>query len=150
MIDDKLSKNMTFLIHVLKTKKYSPYVLSIINTEMFFRSSKDRTLEYFAWILLWLIQSKRISTLSIGVAQIQMKHWKNLGFISSYKPTLSNVLIILNYKINYRACEKYIETFDINKLSTVEIANIYNGTPRKYYCSILDRSFILSKKYLRV
>lgn len=145
MIDAKLAKNMTFLIHVLKIKNYSPYVLAIINTEMFFRSSKDRTVEYFAWIFLWLIQSKRVSTLSIGVAQIQMRHWKTLGFISSYKPTLSNVLTILNYQINYRACEKYMEKFDINKLSTEEIAKIYNGNMRKYYCSILNKSFILSE-----
>jgi len=148
MINPKLSKNIIFLIHSLRMRNYSPYVLAIINTEMFFRSSKHRFVEYLAWIFLWLIQSKRVSTLSIGIAQIQIRHWKDLGFITSYKPTLSNILTILNYKLNYNACQKYIDKFNIDNPSTQKIAKIYNGKPRKYYCSILEKSLVLSKRYL--
>ena len=125
---------------LLFSKDKNPCVLSIsiICTERFFRSSFDRFLEYLAWIFFWLFQDNRIQEVSLGVAQIQLKHWHRLGKIDSFSPSLKNLSYIISFKENYRMVRELLINEGISKESDViEIARFYNGTPRNYYCVIL-------------
>lgn len=132
---DKLIKEC-----LLFSKDKNPCILSIsiICTERFFRSSFDRFLEYLAWVFFWLFQDIRLQELSLGVAQIQLKHWRRLGKIDSFSPSLKNLGYITSFKANYQMVNELLINEGISKESDmIEIARFYNGTPRNYYCTIL-------------
>ena len=114
-------------------------ILSIIVTEMFFRNFFDRFLEYITWILVGWIWKKRIARLSIGVAQIQLRHWQSMGYIDSLSPSLKSLLTVTSPSINYQACCNYLDKTGYKRGSSLlEVARLYAGKARKYYVQILN------------
>ena len=73
--------HITLLVLLKSSKRDNINVISLILCEMHFNNFFKRRLEYMAWFLLSLIKSKRILTLSVGIAQVQIKHWIEHGFI---------------------------------------------------------------------
>lgn len=119
-----------------------PAALSVILTEMFFRSRLRRYVEYAAWLVLWALPFKKISTLTVGVAQLQLQHWYNLGFISSFTPSLTNLLTVSNVNNNYHACVEFLRINDcLAPFDSIKIADVYTGNARKYYVQILRFAF---------
>lgn len=146
-MNKQIERDLVYLVTVLKQRNFSVLPLAFIATEMHFRGSAHRTLEYLYWVLLWLVRSKRIELLSVGIAQIQLRYWKRFGFINTYSPSVSNILAISDARINYSACKRYCEVFALdNDSSLTEISLAYTGLPRKYYSNVLGQAIAASNE----
>jgi len=81
------------------------------------------------------------------VAQIQLRHWCDLGFIRSLSPTIGHLRIITDPTANYRACKKYLEARGYSaELSSNELARLYTGSARKYYVTVLSKAITMWDK----
>lgn len=104
MIAKSIINKNTFLIRKLvHSGRTDLNVIALILCESYFRKKKDRIIEYFAMPFLYLINRNRFNKLSIGIGQIQLKHWikfkKNkspisLSAYSSYFSVLNNYDLI--------------------------------------------------------
>lgn len=146
-ISKKLIKIRQYVIYAVKTQEFNRAVASLISTEMYFRGSFHRFMEYGAWVVYWLLWPHKLGGLSVGLAQIQLRHWYRFGFICSLSPTWTHLRIITDPTSNYTACEKYIvEKGYKPDLPVADIARLYTGRARKYYVSILTKAETMWKK----
>lgn len=142
MMNDEILKNLSFLALRVRRFDLSPATLSVIATEMYFRSSIHRFLEYCAWIVLWYLDSQRVKTLSVGIAQIQLKRWVGLGFISSCRPSITNLQCVASVENNYAACHQYlggIASFEENNAKA--LSELYSGKARKYHTKAIEAAY---------
>lgn len=142
MMNDAVLRNIVFISTRVELFYLSPVVLSIIATEMYFRNSLHRLAEYFAWILLWHLGSKRVETLSVGIAQIQIKRWVELGFIDSFCQSISNIAVVANVEKNYLACLLYL-----GKIASYEgsdpkvLSELYSGKARVFHSKVIATTY---------
>lgn len=142
-----LLKNKQTFSTSLRIVSYDKTIVSLLITEMFFRRSFDRFVEYLAWIFIGFICPSKIEKLSIGIAQIQLKHWFSLGYINSLRPSWKSFCTITNPNINYNACKDYLKREGYNSgFSLLEITRLYTGRPRKYYLKIFSTTLQLLKE----
>lgn len=142
MMNDTLLKNVSFLAARVRRFNLSPAVLAIIATEMYFRSSLYRFAEYFAWFALWHFNSKRVEVLSVGISQIQIKMWVELGFINSCRPSISNLWVVANVDNNYMACQRYLEQVASSKESNAKVlSELYSGKARIFHSKTIARAY---------
>ena len=127
----------TFSILVASGRSDS-HVLALIGTELFFKDSVQRALEYAAWALLSLLWPDRAERVSIGISQVQVRHWRNAGLISSSGPRLSTIALFLDPKANYDSAAAYLRMNGVTRHSTLrEIARTYRGEVRTYHMKVL-------------
>jgi hypothetical protein len=142
MMNDALLRNISFLSARVKRFDLSPAVLSIIATEMYFRNSLYRLAEYFAWIVLWHMNSKKVEMLSVGIAQIQIKLWVELGFIRSCRPSISNLLAVAKVENNYMACQRYLgQVSSSNESNAKMLSELYSGKARIFHSKAIARAY---------
>jgi len=135
----QISTIVMFLWLRLGRRDKSHNVLAILTAEMYFRGSWHRTLEYVTWIIFWHLKLQRIRTLSLGVAQIQLRNWVKLGYLDSMKPNISNIQTISKIENNYNACEDYLNMrLALNEANPIELSAAYSGRARKYHVSIIN------------
>lgn len=123
--------------------QYSRSVISVLATEMTFRKKWHRRGEILYWVALWIIKSKRLEELTVGISQIKLKHWHNLGYISSYQPSYENIKLITNILVNYNACNQFLREIlpqTIGSNSERKIVEYYAGRPRKYYVRTISKA----------
>jgi hypothetical protein len=146
-ISNQLLRTKYYLDYSLRTQAFDRAVASLISTEMYFRGSLHRFMEYIAWIIYWLVRPNKLYGLSVGVAQIQLRHWCNLGFIRSFSPSIGHLRIITDPTANYKACKKYLLARGYSdELSSNELACLYTGSARKYYVTVLSKAIIMWDK----
>jgi hypothetical protein len=129
------------LVSLIKTGRSNPYILAIILTESHFRNSYQRTKEYVLWFLLYLFSPERVHKLSVGIAQIQIRHWVNLNFIESDRPSLSSLQKMMNPYLNYDVCSAFLDTYLNQNISLENISVIYRGRSGVYYCKVLKSAY---------
>ena len=142
MMNDAILKNLSYLASRVRRFDLSPATLSVIAAEMYFRSSIHRLVEYFTWILLWYLDSKRVKTLSVGIAQIQLKRWVELGFINSCRPSITNLLCVASVENNYAACHQYLggmASFEEN--NSKALSERYSGKARKFHTKVIEAAY---------
>jgi hypothetical protein len=121
--------------------------LALVASEMYFRGQLDRVVEYCLWVALWVIRSKRVAALTIGIAQVSVGQWKQLGFFDSHAPSLQNFRTVTVVKNNYSACVRICALHGLQASSPVpEIAAAYTGAARSYYCSLLRESLLTCRR----
>jgi len=141
-MNDALLSNLSFLAARVRSFDLSPAVLSVIAAEMYFRNSLYRLAEYFAWIVLWHFDSKRMEILSVGIAQIQIRTWLELGFISSYRPSISNLGAVANVENNYMACQRYLGKVASSKENNAKVlSELYSGKARIFHSKAIASAY---------
>lgn len=138
-MNDKIQSNVVYLNSSLRNTEKSSLVISIIAVEMYFRSASHRALEYVFWILLWLFRVSRTDKISVGVAQIQIRTWVELGYIPSVSPRISSLLAVMKLENNYAACKAYLDKHAIcDRVNIVKLSDIYSGRSRKYHVQAIN------------
>ena len=146
-ISKQLLKTKYLIDHSIETEAFDQAVASLLSTEMYFRRSLHRLVEYIAWIIYWVICPEKLGSLSVGLAQIQLRHWHDLGFIPSLNPTLKNLKLITHPTTNYIACRKFLLVRGYAKdISLIDLAQLYTGSARKYYVTVLAKAQIMWKR----
>lgn len=144
---DTILNNLIFLSIRVKRFDLSPAVLSVIAAEMFFRGSLHRMVEYCTWVALWFINAKRVETLSVGIAQIQLKRWVELGYICSLAPTISNLKAVFSVDNNYAACHRYLAHLSFSELSDPkQLSKVYSGRARIFHVNVIDSALSAAGK----
>lgn len=150
-ISDQLLRTKYYIDYSLRTQPFDLSVASLISTEMYFRRSLHRLMEYVGWIIYWLVWPDKLYGLSVGVAQIQLRHWLALGYIRSVSPTLGHLRMITDPIANYKACREYLLARGYTKdISSNELAHLYTGSARKYYVSVLTKATTMWDKGLNI
>jgi hypothetical protein len=143
-INNHLLRTKYLIDHSIETEAFDQAVASLLSTEMYFRRSLHRLMEYIAWIIYWVACPKKLSSLSVGIAQIQLRHWRDLGVISSLNPTPKNLRLITHPTTNYMACRKFLLVRGYAKdISIIDLAHIYTGSARRYYVTVLAKAQVM-------
>ena len=127
------------LIRGLKAKDLrEPNVLAILAVETFYRPAAVRMLEYAIWLALSAFGLERVRSMSIGRAQVQLVHWRDLGLIDSVRFSFGRFARVRSLESNYEACRRYLHRREALGESDPEVlATAYTGEPRPVYASML-------------
>ncbi|MCJ8165253.1 hypothetical protein MKJ04_10395 [Pontibacter sp. E15-1] len=138
MIAKSIIKQNAFLIKkLIENGRTDLNVIALILCESYFRKTTDRLVEYLAMPFLYLLNKKRFESLSIGVGQIQLKHWIKVKKIQS--PLSLNA---------YSSYFSVIENYDLlNELIKQNLGSRYNdskliafhtGETRKFHFNLFQ------------
>lgn len=142
MIDKHIDKMTPDIQLLKKSNKGNNYVLAIMLTESFFRSKARMVGEVLFWMLCSIFRPKRVPTISIGICQMQIKHWVSLGSFGDEKPSLKNIFKVFDIFENYEVCYAHLSSMDMLKsCSILEISNFYRGRNGRYYYKTLNHCF---------
>lgn len=120
------------------TGRTERWVLAIMATEAYFKRPGGRILECIAWPLLSLFWPARLERLSVGVAQIQLRHWVALGLLSGMRFTPSRLRRVLSLESNYDACAAYLHArAQMDRLDVPTAVKLYNGGANAEYAQVL-------------
>lgn len=147
MMNDAIYNNLVFLFKSVNRLDLSPAVLSVIATEMYFRGSFHRLIEYCAWVILWFIYPKRLETLSVGVAQIQLYKWVEMGYMNSLSPSYSNFKTVFNIDINYSVCHNLLSNLSFSEVTDPrELSSLYTGQARIFHVKVIEFALSCAEK----
>ncbi len=120
------------------TGRTDRWVLAIMATEAHFKGPSGRILECLAWPVLSVFRPARLVTLSLGVAQIQLRHWVDLGQLPGMRFTPSRLRRVLSLRRNYDACAAYLEArVRLDELDVATAVRLYNGGTNPDYQRVL-------------
>ncbi len=120
------------------TGRTDRWVLAIMATEAGFKGRGGRILECLAWPLLSVFWPARLPLLSVGVAQIQLRHWVDLGQLPGMRFTPSRLRRVLSLRSNYDACAAYLHArARLDRLDVSTAVKLYTGGARADYERVL-------------
>lgn len=113
-------------------------ILAVLATESFFRPAGVRCIEMAAWVCLTLVGTRRAETISVGLAQAQVRHWRSAALIDSTTNPLFAIAKFCDPRANYDACLAVLRPI----LSTVPTAKIiallYTGKTTDFHVRVLS------------
>lgn len=117
------------------------WAAALILVEASQRPAAARVVEYLAWALLWFFHPRRLATLSVGVGQLQLRHWASLGMTGGCRPSLRNFLRVTSPKWNHYAIQAYLRrSLGNTEWTTRSVSLAYAGEARSYYMAELTRA----------
>jgi hypothetical protein len=120
------------------TGRTDRWVLAIMATEAGFKGRGGRILECLVWPVLSLFWPARLATLSLGVAQIQLRHWVGLGQLPGMRFTPARLRRVLSLRHNYDACAAYLHArARLDRLDVATAVRLYTGGARPDYEQVL-------------
>lgn len=124
------------LLH--KQGKNDTTVIAVLATESFFRPTLHRTFEYLYWLLLDSISIEKTKYISVGISQVQVRHWLESKLISSSTNQISTIMKFSNPFLNYDVCQYFLSKYQLNGNSGKEIMKIYTGKTTRYHINIYN------------
>lgn len=138
MISKSIIRKNSFLIRkLIKSGRTDLDIISLILCESHFRKKNDRVIEYIILPILFFISKKRFKKLSVGIAQIQLKHWikiKNIKSPISFKSYLTYFSIIENYDVLKELIYYNLE----DNYNDSRLIAFHTGETRKYHLSLFQ------------
>jgi hypothetical protein len=120
------------------TGRTDRWVLAIMATEASFKGPGGRILECLVWPVLSVIWPARLARLSVGVAQIQLRHWVSLGHLPGMRFTPSRLRRVLSLRSNYDACAAYLGArARLDRLDVSIAVRLYTGGANADYERVL-------------
>lgn len=120
------------------TGRTDRWVLAIRATEAHFKGRGGRILECLAWPVLSVIRPARLAMLSLGVAQIQLRHWVDLGQLPGMRFTPARLRRVLSLPRNYDACAAYLQArAQLDRLDVATAVRLYTGGANADYERVL-------------
>lgn len=126
-------RNVIFLFR--KTGRDDSDIIAIVLSEMYFSPPGKRFLEYCAWFLYSIVSHSRLNYLSLGISQIQLRHWAASGALCNTKASLSSFLIVFNPLTNYDMA--YALLRDCNR-NPKKLLGAYRGEARTYHLAVYN------------
>jgi hypothetical protein len=138
MIAESIIKKNSFLVRkLIYSGRTDLNIIALILCESHFRRNTHRVIEYCAMPILFLIAKERFNRLSIGIAQIQLKHWirikKNNSPISM-KSYMSYFSIMENYDVLKELIQSNLE----DGYNDSKLIAFHTGETRKYHFSLFQ------------
>jgi len=120
------------------TGRTERWVLAIMAAEACFKRPGGRILECIAWPVLSVVWPARLERLSVGVAQIQLRHWVSLGYLSGMRFTPFRLRRVLSLESNYDCCAAYLhERVQLDRLDIPTAVKLYTGGANPDYEHVL-------------
>ena len=119
----------------------APNAVALIAVESVLRPRPIRLAEYAAWAALSLTRSKRVLSLSVGPAQIQLRYWQKLGLLDGTACTPRRLRHVAGLRANYDTCRVFLE--DAGALHTRDpgdLAAAYTGGRDPKYVALLEKA----------
>ena len=113
---------------LLGTGRTDPRLIGILMTESFFRGPLRRLFEYFAFYTLRIVRHRRAGRISLGLAQLQARHWKS-------RPTIDSVLSPIRA---YDMLDDYLAGRGCRYASTRNIVAAQVGEIRGHYFELVE------------
>jgi hypothetical protein len=146
MVERFFHSNIGKVNYLIRNNRTNCEVLALIITEMYFNSLIKRIIEYTAFLLLSKLFPYRIDRLSVGIAQVQIRHWRDYGFISK-RIKVFDILIISDTLKNYDIAYELIKPRLIEKSDFSKILADYRGESRAYHLKIYTQFYGFIKNY---
>ena len=127
---EMFSSTVAFLI---SHNRRDPLVLALLAAESFFRPTIHLFFESIYWILMDMFNSNRADYISVGISQVQIRHWRAAGIISCSTSRFSSLLKIYNPLLNYDACKSLIGTTNYSVDHQDKILDFYTGKTTRYH-----------------
>jgi len=124
-----------------KNNRKNPTIVAILATESFFRPTLHRFFEYLYWSVLRLAGSEKEKYVSVGISQVQVRHWIKSGLISFSANQISTITKFQNPILNYDACKYFLSKNKLNGSSGKEIMKIYTGKTTRYHIEIYNHFY---------
>ena len=83
-------------------------VLALLAVESFYRPRCRRAGEYLLWAALSLAAPRRLARLSVGPAQVQLRHWRTLGHLDGIRFSFSRLAAVRDWRRNARVCHDFL------------------------------------------
>lgn len=130
-----INSNINIITNLKSSNRNDINIISLILCELHFSSKYKRVVEYFYWAFLYLLCAERVEFISVGVGQIQIRHWIRFEFIKNDK-MFSSLKNFQNTRLNYDLILKIFDEFDLKKLNDNQIIAIYRGEVRSYHLNL--------------
>ncbi|MFH1008954.1 MAG: hypothetical protein V1800_15885 [Candidatus Latescibacterota bacterium] len=121
-------------------------VIATMATESFFRPALHRSIESLYWFALDIIAPEKAKYISVGISQVQVRHWKETGVISCSVSRISTLFKFHNPLINYDVCTSFIGKASIRHESTENILREYTGKTTRYHALVFAHFLKASQK----
>lgn len=108
-----------------------PNVLALLAVETFYRPRRRRAGEYALWLLLSLAAPRRLARLSLGPAQVQLRHWVALGHLDGLRFTPARLAAVRDWRRNARVCHDFLAVRDaLDEADPGRLTRLYTGWDR--------------------
>ncbi len=121
-----------------------PTVLAVLTTESFFRRRLERMLEYISWFILDCFNCSRADTISVGISQVQVRHWRKAKIVGDATSRFAMISKFCNPLMCYDACRAALGEELIESRNEKAIALEYTGHTTSYHISVLGEFLRLS------
>ena len=123
---------------LLANGRRDPVVIALMATESFFRPALHRGLEGLYWFALDIIAPAKAKYISVGISQVQVRHWQTEGILSHSTSRLSSLFKFYNPLINYDVCIRFLDIFDIQHEQAEKLMQKYTGKTTKYHINVFE------------
>lgn len=130
-----IKKNKKVIDCLINSGRTDINVIAIILCETYFRKKQDRIVEYFSMPFLFFLNYSRFQRLSIGIGQIQLRHWIRLKKIS-VPLSIESYLIYFSVKNNYDVLDNLISSNLKKGFSETELISFHTGESRKFHITL--------------
>ncbi len=118
-------------------------VLAVLAVEAFYRPAPARMVEYALWLLLSALRSRAAHKVTVGVAQAQIAHWRDLGLLESETFSLRRLGRVRDLESNYEVCRRYLSQHRmLSAADPAALATAYAGGSRRDYARMLERALV--------
>jgi hypothetical protein len=136
-------------MHLRMPERRCPWIYAVLLAEDQFRPRPLRLLEYLAWSVLWPVSPRRASRISVGIAQVQVRHWATFGFMDTPVPTPKNIFAAMSLEANYDVAQAYLRDRLRNEhWNARRIAACYVGEARSYHVRTLEEAYRVARDVL--
>jgi hypothetical protein len=137
LIARHLAANQPLIRHLRASGRSEIEVLALILTETFFRDKLHRILEYSAWMILAFVWPARVCRLSVGISQMQLRHWVRLGYLQNVRPRFAALRTTMCAEANYDVCRSFLVSTGVELSNPRRLGTVYCGEARAYHHRIL-------------
>ncbi len=124
-----------------RSGRSNPNVLAIIAVEAFYRPRARRAVEYAGWLVLSLLARGSAERITVGIAQVRLSHWRDLGLLDSERFSIRRLARVLDPSVNYEACRRYLsDRRMLHESDATTLTAAYTGAPRPRYAGMLDQA----------
>lgn len=133
-----IQKNSHLIKKLLHSGRTDLNIIVLILCESHFRKKADRILEYCAMPILFFIARNRFKRLSIGIGQIQLRHWIEIKRIKS-PISFKSYYSYFSIQDNYDVLKELIQSNIGNEYSDSSLIAFHTGETRKYHFSLFQK-----------
>jgi hypothetical protein len=146
-----LARTKRMFLTLQRTGRSDKSVWALLGTEMFFRSPARRLLEYAAWCVLRVVSPTTAVRVSVGVSQIQVRHWMSLGHLSPNSGVAQALRQFLSLEANYDVAFSFLaHNMPGEGRAPQSLAAAYVGEARFYYMRILEQHLLAAHEVGRL